>query len=69
MIKTEERIKGILEACEDMHKFCLKKGMECGPAEQKAYTRMIIHLDAVFGKYRNQNQTKNRKCENCGNRF
>ena len=43
--------------------------MECGPAEQKAYTRMIIHLDAVFGKYRNQNQTKNRKCENCGNRF
>jgi hypothetical protein len=55
VIRTEKRIKGILEVCEEMHKFCLKEGMNCEPAEQRAYTRMIIHLNAVFGKYRKQN--------------
>lgn len=52
---NKDRIDGICEACEAMHKFCLIEGMEnVNPLEQRAYTKMIIFLNNKFGKYRNQ---------------
>ncbi|HMA68742.1 MAG TPA: hypothetical protein VKN74_02645 [Candidatus Mcinerneyibacterium sp.] len=44
--------QGILEACESMHQFCLKEGMDCEEEEQRAYTRMIIFLNNKFGHLR-----------------